>query len=152
VTFDVDLDLSGIGTGCLPMRLMGDWQFTNVADKFGHQPCTAAVSVFHQALEVDTMLIAEAFKDARNIRVAKVKPAPGDETRGDPGDGGDPSTYFKVHDKGLVSIESTEILVIGDVAFPDFKMPGSPGATWSARRGLGEFGLRRIAAGGLENH
>src|ERR1700759_1716890 len=70
----VTLTLSGMGTGCLPIRLLGVAGLPNVADHFATRPLTAAVGVLHQPLRSRKDADAESVEDPGNLGVAEIEP------------------------------------------------------------------------------
>src|SRR4051812_15881869 len=67
--------LSGMGTGCLPMRLMMRGGLPNVAEQFATGLVAAAVGILHQTLGGRDDADTEAVQDARDFSVAEIKTA-----------------------------------------------------------------------------
>src|SRR5271157_4811885 len=71
------LTFSGMGTGCLPMRLMVGGSLPDVADEFAAGLVAAAVGVLHQALGRRDDADPQAVQDPRDVMIAEIEPAAG---------------------------------------------------------------------------
>src|SRR5580658_7320089 len=92
------LTLSGMGTGCLPMRLMVGGSLPDVADQLAAGLAAPAIRVLHEALGGGDDADAEAVEHPRDVGVAEVEPAAG---RGGPvqaADGGRAVDVLHLHD------------------------------------------------------
>src|SRR5580698_8701874 len=84
------LTLSGMGTGCLPMRLIVGGSLPNVADELPAGLVAAAVGVLHQALGGRDDADSEAVQHARDVGIAEIEAAAGGRGAVQPADGRGP--------------------------------------------------------------
>src|ERR1035437_6918074 len=142
------LTLSGMGTGCLPIRLMVRGGLPNVAKQFTAGLGAAAVLILQQALRGGEDADAEAVQDARNLGVAVVEAAAGRGDADQAREGGRAGDIFHRHDERLVPLRVDAVLEVGDIAL-GLEDGGDGLAEFGVRRGArGETGLRRIAEAG----
>src|SRR5271167_4798336 len=108
------LTLSGMGTGCLPMRLMVGGSLPDVADELAARLVAAAVRVLHQALGGRDDADPQAVQDARDVGVAEIE-APARRRRAvQAADGGCALDVLHLHDEGLVARFVGALAVAGD--------------------------------------
>src|SRR5580692_3258982 len=110
------LTLSGMGTGCLPMRLMVGGSLPDVADQFPAGLVAAAVGVLHQALGGRDDADAESVEDPRDVGIPEIEAAAGRRGAVEPADGGRAVDVLHLHDEGLVAQLVGAVGVAGDVA------------------------------------
>src|ERR1035437_6432712 len=119
------LTLSGMGTGCLPIRLMVRGGLPNVAKQFTAGLGAAAVLILQQALRGGEDADAEAVQDARNLGVAVVEAAAGRGDADQAREGGRAGDIFHRHDERLVPLRVDAVLEVGDIA-----LGLEPGQLW----------------------
>src|SRR5580692_758225 len=110
------LTLSGMGTGCLPMRLIVGGSLPNVADELPAGLVAAAVGVLHQAPGGRDDADTEAVEDARDVGVAEIEAAARGRRAYEAADGGGAVDVLHLHDEGLVALLVDALVVAGDVA------------------------------------
>src|SRR6185295_978875 len=93
------LTLSGMGTGCLPIRLMVRGGLPNVAKQFTAGLGAAAVLILQQALRGREDADAEPVQHAGNLGVAVIKAAAGRRDADEARDGGRAGDVLHRHDE-----------------------------------------------------
>src|SRR5271167_2987640 len=97
------LTLSGMGTGCFPMRLMVGGSLPDVADELAARLVAAAVRVLHQALGRGDDADPKAVEDARDLGVAEVEAPAGGRRAVEPADGRGALDVLHPDDERLVA-------------------------------------------------
>src|SRR5208283_330249 len=110
------LTFSGMGTGCLPMRLMLGGSLPDVADEFAARLVAAAVGVLHQAPGGRDDAYPEAVEDPRDVGVAEIEAAAGRRGPVQPAYGGRAVNVLHLDDESLVALRVDALRVVGDEA------------------------------------